>query len=226
MNSSVRIDLHVHSTYSPDSRLRLEAAVEQLGAVGLQGIALTDHNTLEGHAALRAIAAHHPRAILIPGVEVSTRQGHVLVYGVSELPPRGRPLAELLDWSRSRDAVVVLAHPFRWTHGAGRRVAERAAVHDIEARNGRNGEVANLKAEVIAARRGLGATGGSDAHELSSLGRSFTEFPEEVTSADEALRLLKEGRCVASGHSLPLRARFAVSFRNGLLRVGRGFRSL
>ena len=54
---------------------------------GCQGFALTDHNTVEGHPALREIAARFPRYRFVPAVEVSTEEGHLLVYGSSELPP-------------------------------------------------------------------------------------------------------------------------------------------
>ncbi|HEY6238431.1 MAG TPA: PHP domain-containing protein, partial [Thermoplasmata archaeon] len=98
MSDGVRIDLHVHSSFSPDSRTRVEQIVDRLGVAGLQGFALTDHNTIAGHATLAELARRSPRLRIVPGVEVSTVEGHLLVLGTSELPPIRRPIAETLDW--------------------------------------------------------------------------------------------------------------------------------
>lgn len=224
MTAALRLDLHVHSSHSPDSRLPLSAAVDRLGPAGLNGFALTDHNTVAGHAELARLARENPRYWLIPGVEVSAREGHVVVLGVAEAPPRGLPLAELLDWVRPRNGLAILAHPFRWVHGAGRRAAETAAVAGVEGRNGRTSELANVKAELIGARRGILLTGGSDAHEPSTVGRAFTELPEEVGSVDQLLEELRRGRGTPGGASLGASGRLALALRNGVLRAGRGFR--
>jgi predicted metal-dependent phosphoesterase TrpH len=226
MTDELRIDLHVHSRASPDSTLDLGTVMEHLGAAGLHGMALTDHNTVAGHGTLRRLQERYPRYLFVPGVEVSAREGHVLVYGVDTVPPRHIPVEELVEWAAARNAVCVLAHPFRWVHGVGRRVAASAPVQGLEARNGRNSAVTNGRAELLAARRGLATTGGSDAHEARSLGRAFTSFPFDEPSVDELLERLRQGRCDPGGHSLSVGGRLALSLRNGLLRAGRGFRSV
>jgi predicted metal-dependent phosphoesterase TrpH len=224
MSSGIRLDLHVHSRHSPDSRLDLETIVERVALAGLEGFALTDHNTVEGHAELAELTPRHPKMWFLPGVEVSTREGHLLVYGVGETPPVGRPLGETLDWVRARRAVAVLAHPFRWAHGAGRRAANRAAVDGIEAVNGRTALVGNVQAELIGARRNLSLVGGSDAHEPEDVGRAFTEFPMGLSAVPEFLAALRDHRAHAGGDSLALGGRIRVTLRNALLRAGRGFR--
>ncbi len=226
MTEFLRLDLHVHSSRSPDSRLSLEAIVAQLPYAGLKGFALTDHNTVSGLRELGALRDRQPNLLLIPGVEVSTREGHLLAYGVSECPPPHRPVLETLDWVRDHGGEPVLAHPFRLNHGVGRRVASEAPVHTIEVRNGHNSELQNLKAELLAARRSLGATGGSDVHELRDLGRAFTEFPDEVRSVDDVLERLRRGVSSAGGNSLPFAGRLRLSLRTGLLRLGRGLRPI
>ena len=226
MTAALRLDLHLHSTHSPDSRLDLQAAVDRLGPAGLNGFALTDHNTVDGHRELARLARENPRYWLIPGVEVSAREGHVVVLGVHQLPARGLPIVELVEWVRARNGLAILAHPFRWVHGAGRRGAESAPVAGIEGRNGRTSELANVKAELIGARRGLLLAGGSDAHEPSSVGRAFTELPEEVGSVDQLLEELRRGRGVPGGDSLGMSGRLALALRNGVLRAGRGFRPI
>jgi predicted metal-dependent phosphoesterase TrpH len=222
----MRLDLHVHGQWSPDSRLRLEAAVDRLGFAGLSGFALTDHNTLAGHAQLRELAARYPMYRFLPCVEVSTLEGHLLVYGVDELPPLHVSLAETVDWVRARGALSVLAHPFRWAHGAGRTAADTARIDGIEAVNGHNGAVANARAELVAARRAVAATGGSDAHDGAGIGRAFTEFPSDVQSLEEVLKAMRTGRTVAGGRSLAFGERLRLSLRTGALRAARGFRPI
>jgi predicted metal-dependent phosphoesterase TrpH len=224
MTSEIRLDLHIHSRRSPDSALSLEQIIARLGVVGLHGFALTDHNTIDGHRDLAALAREYPSYRFIPGVEVSTREGHLLLYGVSELPPLRRPLDETLDWARSHGAVASIAHPFRWTHGVGRGIATRARSDAIEAMNGHNSEIANARAALLAARRHLGETGGSDAHTVPHVGRAFTEFREDHRSLDDLLDEIRRGRTRALGRSLGFGGRFRVTLRTSLLRIGRGFR--
>ncbi len=226
MTDAVRLDLHVHARWSPDSRLTLEEIVARLPHVGLKGFALTDHNSVEGHAALRELGSRYPTYLFLPGTEVSTREGHLLAYGVREPPPPRRPVAETVEWVRDHGGEAVLAHPFRRAHGVGRRLAETVRVPAIETRNGHNSEIANLRAEGVAAHRAIGMTGGSDAHAPADLGRAFTEFDPTVATLDDALEALRRGRVVATGASLRWGERLRLGVRTGLLLASRGFRPI
>jgi predicted metal-dependent phosphoesterase TrpH len=222
----LRLDLHVHSRYSPDATLPLEAAAHRLGIAGLHGFALTDHNTVRGHVELRGLRERYPHAWLLPGVEVSAREGHLLIYGVSEAPPRGRPAAETIDWANDRAGVVVLAHPFRWIHGVGGRLAAQLPAAALEVRNGRTAESANTRAELVAAQRSLGTTGGSDAHEVATIGRAYTELHDEPASLEDLLEALRRHRTSIGGRSLAAPGRLWLAARNGLRRAARGFRAV
>jgi predicted metal-dependent phosphoesterase TrpH len=226
MISDLRLDLHVHSRHSPDSNLTLAALGQRLAYTGLRGFALTDHNSVAGHAELVGLAVEYPGYLFLPGVEVSTREGHLLAYGVSETPPPQRPVVETIDWVRAHGGEAVLAHPFRLRHGVGRTVAETVKVGGIESRNGHNSEVANLRAEVVAARRNLAATGGSDVHALADLGRAFTTFPDDAASIDDLLEAIRRGRTHPGGRSLPWAGRVRLGVANAGKFVARGFRSV
>ncbi|HTT35137.1 MAG TPA: CehA/McbA family metallohydrolase [Thermoplasmata archaeon] len=226
MTDTIRLDLHVHTRFSPDGRIDLDRLVDALGVAGMQGAAVTDHNTVAGHARLRALAKEFPMYRFLPGEEVSTVEGHLLVYGADAPAPTRRPLAETLDWVRAQGAVAVLAHPFRFFHGVGRRIAETAPVAGIETANGHSGVIANARAELVAARRTIGMTGGSDAHDARDVGRAFTEFPADASSVDDLLAALARGRTRGSGRSLTLAQRVRLGVRTGLKRAARGFRSI
>lgn len=222
----VRLDLHVHSRHSPDSSLSLETIASGLASVGLNGFALTDHNTVAGHGELATLQARSPELVLVPGVEVSTFEGHLLAYGVSEVPPPYRPVVETVDWVRDHGGVSVLAHAFRCAHGVGRAIAESAPVNAIETVNGHNSPGANRKAAAVATRRGLGATGGSDVHVLFDLGRAYTEFADGTTRVDAVLRSIREGTQTAGGQSLTFPGWLRYEWRTAVLRLRRGFRPI
>ena len=226
MTDPARFDLHVHSLHSLDSRVTLEEIVGRLSYVGLRGFALTDHNSVRGHAALAELQSRHPAYLFVPAVEVSTVEGHVLAYGVREAPPAHRPAAETIEWVAAHGGEVSLAHPFRRPHGVGRLVVESARVSAVETRNSHTSEIANLRAEEVAARRSLGCTGGSDAHVLADLGRAFTEFDTAVSSVDDVLECLRKRRTSAEGKSLTLLGRLRLGLRTGLLLASRGFRPI
>jgi predicted metal-dependent phosphoesterase TrpH len=222
----LRLDLHVHSQHSPDSLLTLDTIASRLADVGLNGFALTDHNTLDGHAELARLHDRFPQFVFVPGVEVSTLEGHLLVYGVSIPPPSRMPVADTIEWVRDRGGVGVLAHPFRLAHGVGRAVAERVCVTGVETVNGHNSPGANRRAAEVAARRHLGATGGSDAHRTSDLGRAYTEFPEGTTRVEEVLEAIRKGTTSAGGRSLTFGDRIRYEGRTAWLRLRRGFRPI
>jgi len=222
----VRLDLHVHSRYSPDSSLSLQAIAARVAALGLQGFALTDHNTVAGHAELVACRAQYPQLVLLPGIEVSTSDGHLLAYGISEVPPVGRPVDETIEWVRGHGGVAALSHPFRRSHGVGRALAEIARVHAIETVNGHNSPSANRKAAAVAVQRKLPTTGGGDVHELADLGVAYTEFGDDAANPEAVSRALTEGRMTAGGGSLPFPARARIEMRTMLLRVRRGLQPI
>ncbi len=222
MTDTVRIDLHVHSARSVDGTVPVAAIAAAADAAGLAGFALTDHNTVAGHDELRSAVARYPNLRLLPGVEVSTAVGHVLALGVSEAPTPGRPLAETIEWISAHGGEPVLAHPLRWSHGVGRAAARSARVRAIEVLNGHNSGTANRGARAIARDRGVAGTGGSDAHVLSHLGRTYTEFPRDAVSVEELLEAIRRGRVVPGGTPIALGERLRLFVRTGRLRLARG----
>ena len=226
MTDEARLDLHVHSRYSPDSRMTVEAIAMRVMEAGLRGFALTDHNTLQGLGKLAELQKKYPRYLFVPGVEISAHEGHLLAYGLSETPPRGRLVAETVDWVEAHGGVAVVAHPFRRNHGVGERVARETRIDALETRNGHNSEIANDRAELVAAQRHLGTTGGSDAHAPHEIGRAYTLVPEPHSTLDDLLEHLRRRATQAEGLSLTPWGQFRVGVRSAFLRVGRGFRPI
>lgn len=226
MSPPIRLDLHVHSSRSPDGRSTVEEIAAALRSRRLDGFALTDHNTTAGQAGLVELRRRYPGALFVPGVEISTIEGHLLAYGVSEAPPPGVALPDAIDWVRAHGGEPVLAHPFRWPHGAGRKLAPAVRPVAVETVNGHNGARANRRAARLAGTLGCPATGGSDAHRASELGTACTVFPESCASVDGVLEALRRGELRPEGASLAPAGWLRWGVRTGIARLRRGLRPL
>ena len=150
----------------------------------LDGLAVCDHNTTAG---IKEVKRENKKFGLdiIPGEEVTTEFGHVLVYYVQEEIPKCN-FFELLDVASAQDAIVVIAHPFRFPPNLNFGYSLRKLVKKIdgvEVINGRNFWFANIKARRTAEELGFPMTGGSDGHTRMEIGRVFTVFEGDLRKA-------------------------------------------
>lgn len=200
----MRFDLHVHSHFSKDSNAGLDDILEYASKNGLDGFAVCDHDSIEGGMACAKRAEETgSRQIVIPGVEVSTSKGHLLVLGVKEKIEAGLSPEETIRQARAQGAVVVLPHPFKVTsHGIG--YVEGLDVDAVEVINSRcltNGP--NNKAREAAEKLGIPQVGGSDAHEAAMVGRSYAEVDVSERSVEAVLDAILQGRTRAGGCKTP-----------------------
>ena len=104
-------DIHIHSTYSHDATITVRAILRQAADVGLNVIAITDHDEIRGSLEARDLAPKY-KLEAIPGVEVSTRDGHLLALFVEKLPPSGLPLLDTLLIIGRMGGIAIAPHPF------------------------------------------------------------------------------------------------------------------
>lgn len=213
-------DLHVHTNFSKDGESSVEEILRKAEEAGLDAIAITDHDTVDG--AKKALTC--PSSVLvIPGIEVSTKQGHLLVLGVTEVIPAGLDVVATVDIARRMGALLILPHPYHvWRHGVGRRLkAGMVAVDAVEAFNSRYivGS-ANKKAARIAKRLGKPCVGGSDAHNAKfvGFGRTFVDADKDVPSILAAIR---DGKVSCGGKKTPLRTYTHQSLKNTWRKITR-----
>lgn len=207
-------DLHVHTRFSKDGESSVEAVLARAREVGLAAVAITDHDTLEGVRYAARLA--DPPALVIPGIEVSTADGHLIALGVAEPVPRGRPVIETIDLVHAQGGLAILPHPYhRLRHAVGFREHDALAAADaVEVFNSRYifGS-ANQKAGRRAARLGKPAVGGSDSHHARyvGFGRTLVDAEPEV---DAILAAIRAGRCYPAGRMTPLRTYTGQSLRS------------
>ncbi len=200
-----RADLHLH-TRASDGLASPCAVVDYAEAcTDLDVIAITDHDDLTSSLEARDWAERNGyRVQVVTGVEVSTREGHLLALFLEERPPALRPLVETAEWVRSRGGLCVAPHPFtRLTHSLGsrclKRAADRGLLAGVEVLNASPaGRASRPKAMTFATEENLAVLGGSDAHMLGVVGVALTRFPgrtpSELRAAIEARTTLVEGR--------------------------------
>jgi predicted metal-dependent phosphoesterase TrpH len=214
----LKCDLHVHTNFSRDGESRVEEILRRAEQVGLDAIAITDHDTIEG--VLYARKLHSP-VLVIPGIEVSTRQGHILVLGIDVPLPSRRDVLETITEARAHGGLVILPHPYHmWRHGVARKMkGSIRAVDAVEAFNSRYiVGTANRKAALMARRYQKPCVGGSDAHHARFVGFGVTYIDAEPT-VDSILSAIREGQTIAGCRMTPLRTYTRQSLRSIIRRV-------
>ncbi|MCS7131587.1 MAG: PHP domain-containing protein [Hadesarchaea archaeon] len=193
-----RYDLHVHTRYSRDGHCTLPEAIRMAKSRGLSGIAITDHDSIGGN--LEAARLNLRDFVIIPGIEVSSKDGHILGFNVTEPIPPGLPAAETVALIRRQGGVAVAAHPF----GLGRKIGgiHKARFDAIEVFNSRT-YFGNSLAREFAERNKLPMVAGSDAHYPDEIGLAGVEMTCEP-KVDAVLSSIARGETAVFGHVLPL----------------------
>ena len=203
-----RFDLHTHSFFSKDACNSPEELIAAAVRRGLDGIAITDHNSCEAHEYLRGRELP-PGFLVVPGVEVSTAEGHLLCIGGTLPRMKGRPAAEVLQAIKDAGGVAIPAHPFdKWRAGIRPKILDTLDIEVLEVFNAAvTSRHYNDQALEYARRRGLKTTGASDAHHDSAVGVSTTVFEMEELTVPALLEALRKGGRPEGRH---------LTFREGL----------
>ena len=206
------VELHTHSSLSHDGRDPVDHLLEQAASVGLDAIAVTDHDEIE--ASLDAVEMAPEYGLIgIPGMEITPAVGHVLALGVSETIPAGLSFETTLDRIHDQGGIAVVPHPFQSSrHGVAPHISTEtlASADAIEVYNSRllTGR-SNRKAERFAAFHDLPMTAGSDAHIAEMVGQAVTEVDADERTAESVLDAIADGRTSVVGRRTPWR----ISFR-------------
>lgn len=203
--TTIQFDPHVHTAASYDARGSVADVLHQADERELAAISITDHDTVDG--AQRALDIQHRYDVLVvPGVEISTADGHLLGLGISDQPPVGQSLVATVEWIRDRGGIAVAPHPFqRSRHGVCKSLltnCDGVEVFNAWAVTG----IQNRRAATFAKRVGQPGLGASDAHRPETVGTAATELTiEGPVTVQRILNAIVTGRCRAVGRSIRLK---------------------
>lgn len=220
----MKFDMHVHSSYSADGHASPRPILKQARKLGLEGLCIADHNTIAGSLEARKIASEF-KLIVVSGMEISSSGGHILAYGISEGIPRDLSPEETLERIHAQGGMAVVPHPYRFWSGLGEAATLRIKPDAVETFNAHSTARENMLAGKLAKRMSHPGTGGSDSHELPSLGRAYTLVPN-ASSEEEVLKAISAGKTQVRGQSRKTSSALKDRTVSVINWAGRGFKRM
>ena len=203
------IDIHTHTfPNSDDSVLSIEELIGEAKRVGLDGICVTDHDRFWPNHELEKLSKIHD-FLIIPGCELTTDEGHMLVYGLKEYVFGMHRASFVKELISAAGGVSVTTHPYRRIYfedddtdsESYDAMLNRASINSmmlstdaVEVLNSRGSQRENAFAYDVAKRFGKPGTGASDAHRLEDLGKFATEFHCQINGLNDLIREFRSQR--------------------------------
>jgi predicted metal-dependent phosphoesterase TrpH len=220
---AINIDLHTHTFFSGDGVSSPEENIAAAREKGLHGFAITDHNTCDAitylldKGLMREDGQPVDGFLVIPGVEVSTDEGHLLCIGATLPYLKGKPAREVCEVIHERGGLAIPPHPFDlFRAGIRQETLQTLPIDALEVFNAATTlRRYNDQAFRYAKDRGLPMTAASDAHHSEALGTAFTILETEDFSLSGVLaQIVKPNEL--SQHYLTAGATFRKSWNNWL----------
>ena len=183
-------DLHIHSIYSLDATTTVRAILKQAADVGLNVIAVTDHDEIRGSLEAQQLAPQYGIEA-IPGAEISTKDGHLVALFIKTLPPSGLSISDTLIRIGKQGGIAIAPHPFNNLPNSLSMEAVLGALANPRAKGPLKGiETHNMGtqnfdrvAQKLSVFLPFAKIASSDAHIYWAIGAGRTEFPG-TTSQD------------------------------------------
>lgn len=199
----IKFDLHIHSCHSHDGYYSVDRILMRAKEIGLDGISITDHDTIRGGLiGIQRVKELNLDLMVIPGVEISTAKGHIIVLGIKDDIPLGMPPDRTINIAKDLGGTVIVPHPFHpFRHGLGYIPDDIDAVEIYNSRfiMGHSNE----KARKLALHKNIPMVAGSDAHVLEMIGYGITKIDSEP-SVDKVLQAIQAGNTQVEGKKTPL----------------------
>lgn len=193
MKNQVVVEFHCHSEYSKDSLVPVNKLIDKARRIGINKLAITDHNTIDGALIARQLAPE----LIIVGEEILTNKGELLALFVKEEVAPWLSPEKTIQRLRDQGAFIIVPHPFdRRRHGWYEDDLIQLIQHvdAIEVFNARcMNDLYNQKALHFAQLNNMAFTVGSDAHTLREMGRATLALPA-FNSADELREIINFGK--------------------------------
>ena len=198
----MKLDLHIHTQFSKTKRWGSASLIEprqlldKAVAIGLDGLAVTDHDQIDGSLLVAELAPYWG-LVAVPGVEVSSREGHILALGVTEPIPKGLSAEDTIGRIHEQGGIAVAAHPLNFLVSLRRHHIVGVPIDALETHNARS--LRNRKVASLHRSLRVGQTGGSDAHSIAEIGNGITEVPGSCSDYKPILAHIRHNRAIAYG---------------------------
>jgi predicted metal-dependent phosphoesterase TrpH len=190
----LKLDLHVHTNKSSDGHTRLDELVPNIRRAGLDGLAITDHNILSTDT--------FEEALIIPGIEISSIDGHIIGLGLSKSVPRGLSGDETIRQIREVGGVSIVVHPYDILRSAINPENLNIMPDAIEVINSASVFHSRTwkRARAFAEKNHLPQTAGSDSHIPETIGKAFTTIDCDQKTPASVLAAIRNSLTTPYGH--------------------------
>lgn len=188
-------DIHIHSNISPCSSLKLDDIINKAKKTGLDGICITDHESMEAKTLICEGMQKNGLYVII-GMEYSTPDGDFLIFGINNNIPLNLTAEKLLIWVKKSKGAAIAAHPFRKVRHVKEYIIKSKLCNIVESINGRNTSIENSKINIWRKKYNFTECGGSDAHTLQEIGKVKTRFFTDIRSSEDFVHALNNGLCI------------------------------
>ncbi|TMI19559.1 PHP domain-containing protein [Candidatus Bathyarchaeota archaeon] len=202
----LKLDLHVHTNRSNDA----VTSPKQLATIcrdrGLDGLAITDHNVLAVDSS--------KEVVFLPGIEISTRDGHIIGLGLSEAVPRGLSADETIQRIKELQGVSIIPHPYDLLRSSVRphNLAVRPDAIEVINSSSFLHSLTWKRARKFAEKQNYPMTAGSDSHIPETIGRAYTEVESPSKDTASVLAALKSGLITPVGGPIRVSERVRKMF--------------
>jgi hypothetical protein len=199
----IKIDLHVHSYYSYDSLITPKELEFYANRCGLDGVAITDHDRLDG--ALKT--EKEVKLFIVPGMEISSAEGHIIALAVKEPIPRGLSADETVERIHEACGLAVACHPVGlFKESLRKHTSSRFDAVEVINASAVPFGLSTSRARQLAKGLNLGQVGGTDAHYGPEIGWAYTVIDSELRS-DLVIEAIRKRMCHPAGNAIPWRLR-------------------
>jgi predicted metal-dependent phosphoesterase TrpH len=205
----IKLDLHVHTHYSNDSLITPKELIYYARHRGLDGVAVTDHDRLDG--ALKI--AKEVNLLVVPGIEVSSSEGHIVGLNIQEAIPSGLDVDDTIDRIHQAGGIAVACHPVTLFKGSlGRHVTSEFDAIEVVNSSAFPFKYSVRHSKQLASKTGIRSqVAGSDAHYGPEIGCAYTLLDAD-TAVDAAVDAIRRGLCQPFGKAIPLATRLKREF--------------
>ena len=192
---SIKLDLHLHTTYSGDSLIKPHDLLKVVKKKNLDGVAITDHGNLDAYFEVKD-DFQKANLILIPGVEVETHIGEIIgLFIENKIEFSDNNFFRIVKEIKKNKGLVIIPHPFdflRRNHLKMNLISKDIImkyINGIEILNSRI-ILKNCiqKAKNFNKNYHLFEMGGSDAHTLKEVGNGYTIITDLSDFSVEAIK--------------------------------------